>query len=142
MRASYGFRRSWTVAAPVDTVRDVLVDLERYPEWWPQVLAVAKLTDDDARVLCRSTLPYTLDVVLHAVRRQDRLLEIAMTGDLSGTALWELTPEPGGTRLDFRQDVVVDGWLAALTPLLRPVLRWNHERMMTGCLDGLRARVA
>ena len=65
----------WTVAAPADRVQQVLADLEHYPDWWPQIVAVAKIDDDNARVLCRSVLPYTLDLVLTVVRREPRLLE-------------------------------------------------------------------
>ena len=67
---SFHFESTWEVAAPLADVHSVLVDLEHYPDWWPQVLAVAKLDDDTARVLCRSVLPYTLDLVLGAVHRE------------------------------------------------------------------------
>ena len=77
---AYEFRETWEVAAPVDDVHDVLVDLERYPAWWPQVVAVASLGPDDARVLCRSALPYTLDLVLHAVSREAPTLEVEVAG--------------------------------------------------------------
>src|SRR5690242_6338970 len=122
-------------------VQEVLVDLERYPEWWPQVLAVASLGVDDARVLCRSTLPYTLDLLLHAVRREPDGLEVRIGGDLDGMATWRLTDLAPHTRLDFLQRVTVGGWLAAVSPAVRPVLRWNHHRMMRGCVAGLRARL-
>jgi hypothetical protein len=119
-------------------VHEALVDLERYPEWWPQVLAVASLGPDDARVLCRSTLPYTLDLRLHAVRRDPLWLEVAISGDLEGLAVWTLTDLGGRTRLDFAQAVTVGGWLALVSPALRRLLRWNHARMMAGCVEGLR----
>ena len=139
----FSFRRTWTVAAPVAAVHAALVDLERYPEWWPQVLAVAKLGADDARVLCRSTLPYTLDLVLHAVHRERRLLETGISGDLHGSVRWRLTAIEGGTRMDFEQDVAVRGRRLGLASyLVAPVLRWNHDRMMAGCLAGLRALLA
>jgi carbon monoxide dehydrogenase subunit G len=141
-QAAYSFRGAWTVRAPVDRVQAVLVDLERYPEWWPQVLAVAKIGDDDARVLCRSVLPYTLDLHLHAVRRETALLEVALEGDLEGFARWELRPETSGTALDYTQEVGVRGRLAVLSRVVRPVLRWNHGRMMDGCLAGLRDRLS
>jgi hypothetical protein len=141
VRRRYAFSGSWTVDAPVAGVQDVLVDLERYPEWWPQVLAVASLGADDARVLCRSTLPYTLDLVLHAVRREPDRLEVRIRGDLDGRATWRLTDLDRRTRLDFVQEVTVGGWLAALSPVVRPVLRWNHGRMMRGCVRGLRDRM-
>jgi hypothetical protein len=139
--ASYSFSGAWTVPAAPERVHEVLVDLERYPEWWPQVLAVASLGPDDARVLCRSALPYTLDLLLHARSRETTTLEVDIDGDLVGWARWELAGIAGGTRLRFSQKVGVTGWLARLSPLLGPVLRWNHDRMVDGCLEGLRERV-
>jgi len=142
VRRAYAFSGSWTVQAARARVQQVLVDLERYPQWWPQVLAVASLGSDDARALCRSSLPYTLDLALHAVRREPALLEVRITGDLDGTATWRLSDLGSCTRLDFDQEVTVGGWLAVLSPAVRPVLRWNHARMMKGCVEGLRARLA
>jgi hypothetical protein len=143
MSPAYSFRGTWSVPVPVDRVQPVLVDLERYPEWWPQVRAVAKLTDDDARVLCRSALPYTLDLLLHAERREPTLLETSLAGDLHGVVRWRLSPEAGGTRMDFEQDVHVTGrLLRAASYAARPLLHWNHDRMMAGCIAGLRARLA
>jgi hypothetical protein len=137
---SYAFAGSWHVAAPLHVVHGVLVDLERYPEWWPQVVAVASLGPDDARVLCRSVLPYTLDLVLHAVNRSSSLLEVAVSGDLDGTVRFGLTEVAGGTRLDLAQEVHAGRLLALVSYVARPVLRWNHHRMMEGCVAGLRAR--
>lgn len=48
--------------APPDAVQQVLVDLRRYPECWPQVVALARIDDDHARVLCRSRLPESVDL--------------------------------------------------------------------------------
>jgi carbon monoxide dehydrogenase subunit G len=142
VRRVYAFSGTWQVAAEPDRVRDALVDLERYPLWWPQVVAVASLGPDDARVLCRSVLPYTLDLVLHAVRREPRLLEVRVAGDLDGMVSWRLTDLGTATRLDFAQEVSVGGWLAVVSPVLGPLLRWNHARMMHGCLTGLRDHLA
>jgi hypothetical protein len=141
---AYAFRGTWTVPAPVERVQPVLLDLEHYPEWWPQVRAVAKITDDDARVLCRSTLPYTLDLYLHAERREPRLLETSLAGDLEGVVRWRLADERHGTRMHFEQDVRVAGrrLLNAASYAARPLLRWNHDRMMSGCIAGLRQRLA
>jgi carbon monoxide dehydrogenase subunit G len=141
VRRDYSFSGTWTVDAVRSLVHGVLVDLERYPEWWPQVRAVASLGADDAYVVCRSTLPYTLDLHLHAVRREPERLEVAISGDLDGTAAWRLTELDGRTRMDFRQEVSVRGRLALLSPVVGPLLRWNHARMMTGCVQGLRKRV-
>ncbi|UDY22868.1 SRPBCC family protein [Nocardioides sp. Kera G14] len=142
MRRAFILTRSCAVPAPVDEVAAVLTDLEHYPEWWPQVVAVAKIDDDNARVLCRSSLPYLLDLVLTAVSRVPPVVEVALAGDLAGFARFSLASTPDGTRLDFHQEVSVSGLLALAAYVGRPVLLWNHERMMAGCEAGLRARLA
>ena len=142
MRATFTFSGTWDVPAPVATVHRILVDLEHYPDWWPQVVAVASLGPDDARVLCRSALPYTLDLVLHAVDRSPERLEVAVSGDLSGSVRFDLAARAGGTRLSLAQDVAVSGALGAASYLARPVLRWNHHRMMAGCIAGLRRQAS
>ena len=142
MRSAYSFHTQWLLAAPPDAVQEVLVDLEHYPAWWPQVVAVARIDDDHARVLCRSRLPYTLDLVLTAVRREPRLLESRIDGDLVGVAQWRLEDEGGSTRAHYTQDVVVPrGLLRPVAGVLRPVVEWNHAQMMYGGLAGLRKRL-
>ena len=141
VRATYSFRDSWHVAATPERVRDVVIDLERYPLWWPQVVAVASLGPDDARVLCRSVLPYTLDLVLHAVTRELPVLEVEVSGDLAGSVRFAVTAEGAGARLDFAQDVVVGGALATASWVARPLLTWNHEQMLRGCAQGLAQRL-
>lgn len=142
------FHDAWWVDAPPDVVAEALTDLAAYPLWWPQVLAVAALGDESARVLCRSRLPYTLDLVLTAVTQQPPRLEVVVEGDLDGWVRFDLAAHPGnairppGTLLDFRQQVTTRGWLAYASRALRPVLHWNHRVMMRGCRDGLRRRLA
>jgi hypothetical protein len=143
MSLAYSFRGSWTVPFPLRRVHALLLDLERYPEWWPQVRAVASLGEDDALVVCRSALPYSLDLVLHAERREATHLETTLTGDLEGRVGWYLADLGSETRMDFQQDVQVNGrWLRLASGIARPLLAWNHRRMMKGCLDGLHARLA
>ena len=90
----FTFSGRWEVPAELAQVHDLLVDLEHYPDWWPQVVAVASLGPDDARVVCRSDLPHTLDLVLHAVDRSPERLEVAVDGDLEGWVRFDLTPVP------------------------------------------------
>lgn len=138
----FAFQESWRVDAEPERVREVLVDLEHYPVWWPQVLAVASLGPDHARVLCRSVLPYTLDLLLHAVSRELPTVEVAIDGDLAGFARWTLTPSRGGTDMLFEQRVEVTGPFGWAVRLAGPVGRWNHHRMMQGGRAGLERRVA
>ena len=138
---NFRFRHWWDVAAPPERVAEVLLDLEHYPEWWRQVLAVAKIDDDTARVLCRSTLPYTLDLVLTARERGPERLRVDLDGDLAGWSTFDLRASGAGTAIDYRQEVsLTSPWLARAARLGEPVLRWNHARMMAGCRDGLARR--
>jgi len=137
----YVFSERWTVNAPPERVRDVLIDLEHYPQWWPQVVAVAKTGEDDAVVLCRSSLPYLLEMRLHAVSRELPTIEVAIEGHLRGWVRWTLLPEDERTELRWEQQVTVHGWLRPLAVLARPLLRWNHARMMAGGRVGLVRRL-
>lgn len=140
--ATYSFRHQWHLAAPQARVHEVLVDVERYVEWWPQVVAVGRLGEGRGLVLCRSTLPYTLELVITEQRNEPGSLEVAVGGHLAGTVAFDLEPDGGGTRVSFRQDVVVRGRLALASPVARPLLVWNHRRMMRGWHEGLSRRVA
>ncbi len=139
-RRFYVFSASWDLAAAPDDVAAVLVDLERYPDWWPQVRSVSKIDEDSARVSCRSALPYTLDLVLNAISRTPPVVEVALSGDLTGFARFSLVPSAQGTHLDFHQEVRPGGIVAVASYILRPVLAWNHRQMMAGCERGLRDR--
>ena len=142
MSRRYTFDHRWTVATPASRVHEVLADLERYPEWWPQIRAVAKIDDDNARVICRSVLPYNIDLLLTAIRRDPLELETTLSGDLQGTARWLLRPDGDRTDLVYLQDVLVTGrLLGALSVALRRPLAWNHDKMMAGCREGLAAYV-
>ena len=131
------------LAAPRAAVHDVLVDVESFPRWWPQVRAVARVDDDHALVVCRSVLPYDLELLLTALDRSEERLEVELEGSIRGWARWWLHAEgPGRTRLCFEQrvraeapSVQLGAWLA------RPLLRWNHEQMMRGADRGLAARL-
>ncbi|MFL6062145.1 MAG: SRPBCC family protein [Marmoricola sp.] len=143
--ADYTFEHTMVLAAPPAEVHATLVDLEFFGTWWPQVRAVASLGPDDALVVCRSVLPYDLELHLHAESRTPDLLRVAIDGQIAGTAQWRLSEvhEGGrdGTRLDFEQRVhAVARSFVLASYLLKPLLRWNHQRMMQGAEEGLAAK--
>ncbi len=137
------FEGSWLLAAPPARVAAVLVDLADYPTWWPEVRAVASLGPDDAQALCRSRLPYTLDLRLHAESRTAPELRVSVDGDLRGEVAWWVEEgRHGDTRLRLDQEVEVTGrLLPALAAVGGPVLRWNHDAMMRSGVAGLRRRL-
>ena len=139
--ADYDFEHTMTLAATPAEVHAVLVDLEFFGSWWPQVKAVASLGDDDALVVCRSVLPYDLELVLTAVSREVDLLEVRIEGPIRGYARYHLAETgPGVTSLRFEQEVRAESRLMVLASYVaRPLLVWNHHRMMRGSEQGLRA---
>lgn len=142
MRA-YSFASTWWVRAAPSPVHAVLEDVEHYPEWWPQVVACLKLGEDEGVVLCRSSLPYTLELGVSLLRRTPEVLESRVTGDLDGWVRWRVVPDGGGCRVHFEQEVVARGALLGLASYAaRPMLRWNHARMLAGARDGLARRLA
>lgn len=142
-RTEYVFTDSWETRASRDQVHDVLLDLEHYVHWWPQVRAVASAGPDHAVVVVRSWLPYDLELHLHAESRDPGLLRVGIDGPIRGFAAWRLTPVGDGTRLDFEQRVrAVARSFRWASYVARPVLRANHAAMMRGAERGLAARLA
>jgi hypothetical protein len=60
-------------------------------------------------------------------------------GDLRGRGTWTLTPiADGGTHVRFDWEVHADRrLLKVLTPLLRPLFRWNHNWAIARAMEGL-----
>ncbi|MFI6209736.1 SRPBCC family protein [Streptomyces sp. NPDC051041] len=136
----YRFRSLWTLPAPPDAVYDVLQRPEDYPRWWPQVREVTRLDDTTGAVRIRSFLPYDMTFTARGTRRDPvaGVLEIALSGDIEGSARWTVTPR--GTGSLARYDQVVD----VAKPLLRrfavpgrPLFRANHRLMMRAGRRGL-----
>lgn len=138
----FAFSHTTEVAADLDRVREVVLDLEHYVDWWPQVRAVASLGPDDALVVCRSVLPYDLELHLHAVSRDGDVLRVDLDGPIQGYAQWTLARTHHGTRLEFEQRVraVSSGFVVA-SYLVKPLLAWNHRQMMRGAEAGLAAHL-
>ncbi|MFW6599119.1 SRPBCC family protein [Propionibacteriaceae bacterium Y2011] len=140
----FRFGGEWLVDVSQPVAYEVLADLAHYPDWWPEVRAVARLGPTEARVLVRSRLPYTLDLVLHAARAGDTapsgddVLHTDLAGDLVGWARWCVSAEGERTRLAFSQEVDVTGTLLGLAAGIgRPLLVWNHEQMMRSAIRAL-----
>lgn len=135
----FRFEETWTVERSRADLHQQLIDLEHYPDWWPEVRAVASLGDDDALVVVRSRLPYDLELHLHAEHRLDDRLETSIDGDLVGWVRWRLEQVgPRRTRLFFEQEVEVAGRLLGLAArAFRPLLVWNHEAMMRSAVRGI-----
>ena len=139
VRATYTFSGTWEIPAPVADVHAVLVDLERYPDWWPQVVAVASPRPG------RRPGAVPLGAAVHARPgaarrrpvagaprgrrlRRPRRLGAVRAGRRPGRHPARPRPRRSRSR----------GLLGLASYVGGPVLRWNHHRMMDGCVAGLR----
>jgi uncharacterized protein YndB with AHSA1/START domain/quercetin dioxygenase-like cupin family protein len=140
----YLFVDEWDVAAPPEAVFDALADARTYPQWWTPVYI-----DVDAdgpprlgkvsRQHFKGRLPYHLHTRSTITRLEPPfVVEGDVEGDLRGRGLWTLTEIPGGTHVRFDWRVFADRrLLRALTPVLRPVFRWNHNWAIARAIEGL-----
>ena len=64
--------------------------------------------------------------------------EVEVVGDLTGKGVWTLSPGDGGVHIRFDWRVIADRpLLRMLTPVLRPVFRWNHNWSIKRAIEGL-----
>ncbi|MEU3274588.1 SRPBCC family protein [Saccharomonospora sp. NPDC006951] len=139
----YRFRAAWSIDAPAPAVFAAVVDVARYPQWWPDVRTVSKVNEDTAELVCRATLPFALTLRMTRLEQDEHTgrLGVALSGDLEGSLTARVWEGPGSaTRLEILQQVVATKTLLrALSPLARPVFRANHAVMMRRGQRGLRS---
>lgn len=139
----YRFVDEWDVAAPPEAVFDALADGRTYPQWWRGVYVDVEAgpvsLGSESRQHFKGRLPYHLHT-RSVIVELDRPRRVAadVDGDLRGHGAWTLTAIPRGTHVRFDWQVHADRkLLRALTPLLRPLLRWNHSWAIARAIDGL-----
>jgi hypothetical protein len=143
-RLDFHLHTEWRVPADADAVYRVLRDVEHYPQWWPQVHRVVKLSEDSGELHIRSHLPRDLifRVEPDVEDASARLLRARMSGDLTGWSQWRVRPAGAYTGVAFDEQVRVSGPLLRLGSVFaRPLLVANHAAMMRAGQRGLAARL-
>jgi quercetin dioxygenase-like cupin family protein/uncharacterized protein YndB with AHSA1/START domain len=140
----YLFVDEWDVAAPPEAVFDALADARTYPRWWTPVYIDVDADGPPAlgkvsRQHFKGRLPYHLRTTSTITRlERPHVVQGDVEGDLRGRGTWTLTPIDGGTHVRFDWRVFADRkLLRTLTPLLRPVFRWNHNWAIARAMEGL-----
>ena len=141
----YLFVDEWDVAAPPEAVFAALADGRSYPEWWRPVYLDVEADGEPevgkvSRQHFKGRLPYHLRTSSRIVAFDPpSSLEVDVDGDLRGHGKWTLTPtDGGGTHVRFDWQVFADRpLLRALTPVLRPAFRWNHNWAIKRAMEGL-----
>ena len=140
----YLFVDEWDVAAPPQAVFDALADARTYPKWWTPVYI--DVDADGPPVLgkvskqhFKGRLPYHLHTQSKITRLEPpHVVQGDVEGDLRGRGTWTLTPTATGTHVRFDWKVYADRkLLRALTPVLRPAFRWNHNWAIERAMEGL-----
>jgi uncharacterized protein YndB with AHSA1/START domain len=140
----------WRLDAPVASVWRAITETEHWPRWWPGVVGVKRLKNGDEvgvgrvqQISFRTGLGYRLHLALEVteVLREERLRARA-AGTLAGEGIWlmkQAAPEAGGhTDVTFVWRVTLPpGLLRWTAPLLAPLFRWNHKRVMRAGRIGL-----
>lgn len=129
MAREYVFVDEWDVDAPQDVVYDIVADARTYPEWWKPVYLSVEGDERVTQHRFKGRLPYTLKMRAELVREErPRQFEVSVDGDLRGKGIWTFTPREGGTHVRWDWIVFADRpLLRYLTPVLRPLFRWNHS---------------
>jgi len=144
------FTDEWRVAAEPAQVWAVVRRVEGWPGWWPSVRSVVPLRNNRTggaapgwEFTFRTRLPYTMIFDAELVR-EEPLVEVQtrITGRVRGSGTWGVRAVDGGTLVHFDWLVRPElAWMRRVTPLARPVFRWNHRQLMAEGGAGLAQRL-
>jgi uncharacterized protein YndB with AHSA1/START domain len=133
--APFRYDRSFDFRVRPRDLWSVLIQTDRYPEWWPWLRGLdgAELhVGAVAHCVVQGPLPYTLrfDVVVESVVPQERIAT-QVRGDLSGPAVLEVASHPDGSsaRLQWALELQ-DRVLRPLARFARPAMVWAHDRVI------------
>ncbi len=133
----YHFEDHWDIPFPIDIVWDVLSRPENYPIWWRRVYLSAVPLKGERReaigsrvaVVARGWLPYKLRFIIETVSLQKpTLIEFRAEGDfVTDSSRWILKPVGPGTTVLLQWNPRVEKpVIKLLSPVLKPLFRWNH----------------
>ena len=135
---TYHLLTVWHFDTTVERIWNVVNDIEKIPSWWPGVSQVRLLGGD--KKLSEGALVQTeVRGLFWTLRFKLRVkcieppyrLSAESTGDLAGEGYWILYPEAGGTRAECHWWVSTTGrWMNLLGTLIRPLLKYSHNRVM------------
>ena len=149
--SQYSFVTHWSLNAPVENVWNEIRDMDRWPEWWKYVKTVTLIKQGDAndigsirRIQWSTALPYTItfDSELVSVDHHKRI-EGRAFGELTGTGIWTFEVNGDTTHVRYEWNVqTTKKWMNFFAPIARPLFSWNHDKVMSAGIEGLRERLS
>ncbi|MDQ3878776.1 MAG: SRPBCC family protein [Actinomycetota bacterium] len=148
--AEYRFVTTWEFDAPIDRVWGEVGDPTNWANFWvglERVNVVEQGAEDGSgsvyELVFKSFLPYTLALRAQTVAIEaPRHLEMHTTGELEGTAVFDLAESEAGTisTLTWSTRTTL-AWMNAIAPVMRGLFEWNHDVLMRKAGDGLAHRM-
>ncbi|MBC8134000.1 MAG: SRPBCC family protein [Deltaproteobacteria bacterium] len=145
MDYQYEFLDRWVLPATPDEVYEALVDFDLYPKWGYPGYQFGRRDAEPGvgctgKLVVQGGLPYKVNFDCKIIRLVPlREIAIAVEGDVSGVKIWTIRPMAGdNTELisDWRCNT---NWVVfrTLTPVLKPMFRWNHGQCLNTAIAGL-----
>ena len=144
--ASYSFLTTWILDAPREAVWDAdLRDRDAGPRGGAASGEVEKLEHGNGdgigalyRHEWRSVIPYPVRFETRITRiERPFLIEAIAYGELAGSGRWRFF-DGRETAVTYEWDVrTTRPWMNLLSPVARPVFRWNHNVVMHQGGEGL-----
>jgi len=149
--SEYNFTTQWYFKHPVERVWEEIRLMDHWPEWWKYVRNVEKIKNgrqDEIgsvrRIQWSTALPYkiTFDSEL-VVMDYPKRMEGKAFGDLTGTGIWTFEQNGSGTYVRYNWKVsITKKWMNIFEPILKPIYKWNHDKVMQAGYEGLEKRLA
>lgn len=147
---AYEFVTIWRIDAPLERVWNEIYYSENWPEWWRGVEQVTELKEGDdlgvgsvRRYTWKSILPYRLTFDVETVRVEPmKVIEGIAYGELRGRGVWNITSEGELTVARYDWGVnTAKKWMNLISPVARPLFKWNHDVIMGWGAEGLGKRL-
>ena len=144
--AKYEFVTVWRFNSQLPPIWEMIYNSDRWPTWWKGVEDVTLVKEGDEnnigsiyRYTWKSKLPYRLRFEMQLTRVEPmKLIEGTAIGELSGKGLWRLSQDGEITTVRYDWQVeTTKRWMNLLTPIARPLFKWNHDVVMGWGAEGL-----
>lgn len=142
----YRLNTRWQLDAPLAAVWDAILHPEHWPQWWKGVEEVRLLEPGDLnglgavqRYIWKGALPYRLTFDMRVTGVVPLIsLEGTASGELEGIGRWRFWREGEATVVGYEWQVrTTKWWMNALTPVAKPLFKWNHDLLMRNGGQGL-----
>ncbi len=140
MSNQYHFTTHWRFQSSIEEIATILSDASDLVRWWPSVyLHVRETSAGDANgigkefaLYTKGWLPYTLNWSFRVTESNPpHGFALEAWGDFVGTGRWTFVQDGAFADVTYDWKIRADKpLLRYLSPLLKPLFRWNHEWAM------------